>query len=51
MPLPGGIKMELHTTIQPHTENDMTTAKKIARRKHSLLELAADPAMSARRAG
>ena len=29
-------------TIQPRTENDMTTEKKIARRKLSLLELAAE---------
>jgi hypothetical protein len=34
--------MVLRTTFKPRTENDMTTDKKIARRKLSLLELASD---------
>jgi transposase InsO family protein len=34
--------MELRDNIQPRTENDMTTEKKVARRKLSLLELASD---------
>jgi hypothetical protein len=33
--------MKLQQTIQPRTENDMTTETKTARRKLSLLELAA----------
>jgi hypothetical protein len=33
--------MKLQQTIQTRTENDMTTEKKMARRKLSLLELAA----------
>jgi hypothetical protein len=32
----------LHATTEPEQENDMTTDKKIARRKLSLLELASD---------
>ena len=34
--------MELQVNIQPRTENNMTTEKKVARRKLSLLELASD---------
>jgi hypothetical protein len=34
--------MVLRTTAKPRTENDMTTDKKVARRKLSLLELASD---------
>jgi hypothetical protein len=34
--------MKLQHDTQPRTENDMTTDKKIARRKLSLLELAAE---------
>ena len=34
--------MVLRTTFKPRTENDMTTDKKVARRKLSLLELASD---------
>ena len=34
--------MVLRTTLKPQTENDMTTDKKVARRKLSLLELASD---------
>ena len=40
-PLLGEVRI-LQTDIQPRTENDMTTQKKIARRKLSLLELAAE---------
>jgi hypothetical protein len=34
--------MVLRTTFKPHTEHDMTTDEKVARRKLSLLELAGD---------
>lgn len=40
-----------NTTIQPRTENDMTTGKKMARRKLSLLQLAADLSNVGRPAG
>jgi hypothetical protein len=42
MPPSGEVRMELRTTFKPRTENDMTTDKKVARRKLSLLELASD---------
>ena len=41
-PLPGGVRMELQHNRPTSTENDMTTDKKIARHKLSLLELAPD---------
>jgi hypothetical protein len=41
MPLPGGVRMEL-PTVQPLMENAMTTSDKVARRKATLLQLAAD---------
>ena len=43
--LPGGVRMKLQHDIQPRTENDITTDKKIARRKLSLLELADEQAI------
>lgn len=42
MPPSGEVRMVLRTTSKPQTENDMTTDKKVARRKLSLLELAND---------
>src|SRR6516165_12119274 len=42
MPPSGEVRMVLRTTFKPRTENDMTTDKKVARRKLSLLELASD---------
>jgi len=42
MPPSGEVRMVLRTTSKPQTENDMTTDKKVARRKLSLLELASD---------
>jgi len=42
MPPSGEVRMVLRTTAKPRTENDMTTDKKVARRKLSLLELASD---------
>ena len=42
MPPSGEVRMVLRTTAKPRTENDMTTDKKAARRKLSLLELASD---------
>ena len=42
MPPSGGVRMVLRTTFKPRTETDMTTDKKVARRKLSLLELASD---------
>jgi Winged helix-turn helix len=42
MPPPGEVRMVLRTILKPRTENDMTTDKKVARRKLSLLELASD---------
>src|SRR5215470_6974822 len=42
MPPSGEVRMELQVNIQPRTENNMTTEKKVARRKLSLLELASD---------
>src|SRR5215467_15107425 len=42
MPPSGKVRMVLRTTSKPQTEHDMTTDKKVARRKLSLLELASD---------
>src|SRR5262249_61821633 len=42
MPPSGEVRMVLRTTSKPHTEYDMTTDEKVARRKLSLLELASD---------
>src|SRR6201984_834220 len=42
MPPSGEVRMVLRTTFKPRTENVMTTEKKVARRKLSLLELASD---------
>ena len=39
---PVGLEGVLRSTSNPKEEKDMTTAKKIARRKLSLLELAAE---------
>jgi len=42
MPSSGEVRMILQTTSKARTEDDMTTDKKVARRKLSLLELASD---------
>ena len=42
VPPSGEVRMVLRITSKPRTENDMTTDKKVARRKLSLLELASD---------
>jgi hypothetical protein len=42
MPPSGEVRMALRTTPKLQTENDMTSDKKVARRKLSLLKLASD---------
>jgi hypothetical protein len=40
MPPSGEVRMVLRTTFKPRTENDMTTDKKVARRKIRVSEAA-----------